>query len=67
MVCCWRALGLSSSQIWMEHSGHEDLRGLGRQSVTPYVHGEDCCIALCMALFKAELNLFQFVFCLVLL
>jgi hypothetical protein len=21
------------------HSGHQDLRGLGRQSVIPYVHG----------------------------
>jgi hypothetical protein len=23
-----------------EHGGHEDLRGLGHQSVIPYVHGE---------------------------
>jgi hypothetical protein len=28
-----------------EHGG---LRGSGRRSVIPYVHGEDCCIAACV-------------------
>jgi hypothetical protein len=30
------------------HGGHEDLRGSGRRSVIPYVHGESCCIAVCV-------------------
>jgi hypothetical protein len=27
-----------------EHGGHENLRGSGRRSVIPYVHGRVCCI-----------------------
>jgi hypothetical protein len=27
-----------------EHSGDEDLCGLGHQSIIPYVHGRMCCI-----------------------
>jgi hypothetical protein len=30
-----------------EYGGHEDLRGLGRRSVIPYVHGRKelyCCV-----------------------
>jgi hypothetical protein len=30
-----------------EHGGHEDLRGSGRRSVIPYVHGKMCCIVVC--------------------
>jgi hypothetical protein len=29
-----------------EYDGHEDLRGSGRQSVKPYIHGRVCCIAV---------------------
>jgi hypothetical protein len=29
-----------------EHGGDEDLRGSGRRSVTPYVHGRFCVILL---------------------
>jgi hypothetical protein len=47
VVHCWRGLGLSSSQLWMKHDGHKDLCGSDRQSVTPYVHGEDRCIIVC--------------------
>jgi hypothetical protein len=39
----------------ISQSGHKDLRGLGCQSVTPYVHGMRCCIG-CM-MFKLGLNL----------
>jgi hypothetical protein len=46
-----------------EHGGHDDLRGLDRQSVTPYIHREYYCIVVCMTLFKAELNLFYPVTC----
>jgi hypothetical protein len=38
VVRCWRGLGLSSSQQWKKHSGHDNLRGSGRRSVTPYVY-----------------------------
>jgi hypothetical protein len=30
-----------------EHGEHQDLRGLGHQSVIPYVRGENCCIVVC--------------------
>jgi hypothetical protein len=36
-----------------EHGGHEDLRGLGRRSVTPYVHERTklyCSSLSCMSL-----------------
>jgi hypothetical protein len=29
-----------------ENDGHEDVRGSGRWSVVPYVHGESCCIVV---------------------
>jgi hypothetical protein len=32
----------------LKQDGHGGLRGLGRRSVIPYVHGEDCCIAMCI-------------------
>jgi hypothetical protein len=34
-----------------EYGGHENLCGLDRQSVIPYIHGRVCCIVVC-ALFK---------------
>jgi hypothetical protein len=40
-----------------EHSGHEDLRGSGRQSVVPYVHRRVCCIAVCVRCSSHELKL----------
>jgi hypothetical protein len=30
----------------LNKDGHGGLRGLGHRSVTPYVHREDCCIAV---------------------
>jgi hypothetical protein len=30
----------------LKQDGQSGLRGLGHQSVIPYVHGEDCCIAV---------------------
>jgi hypothetical protein len=36
---------VSWSLAIFEHSGHDDLRDSGRQSVIPYVHGELYCIA----------------------
>jgi hypothetical protein len=33
-----------------ERGGHEDLRGLGRRSVIPYVHGETGVVLLKSAL-----------------
>jgi hypothetical protein len=30
----------------LKQDGHGCLRGLGRCSVIPYVHGEDCCIVV---------------------
>jgi hypothetical protein len=30
----------------LKQDGHGDLHGLGHRSVTPYVHGEDCCITV---------------------
>jgi hypothetical protein len=47
VVHCWMGLGLSSSQLWRKHGGHEDLRDSEHLSVTPYVHGEDYCIIVC--------------------
>jgi hypothetical protein len=38
------------------HGGHEGLRGLGRQSVIPYVHG-DSVVLLCVCCSILELNL----------
>jgi hypothetical protein len=32
-------------ELWMKHDGHEDLRGSGRWSVTPYINGSCVCIA----------------------
>jgi hypothetical protein len=34
-----------------EHGGHDDLRGLGRLSVIPYIHGrtELSCAQACLA------------------
>jgi hypothetical protein len=39
-----RSLGL---ELRRKHSGHEDLHGLGRRSVIPYVQCDDCCIVVC--------------------
>jgi hypothetical protein len=36
---------------------HKGLRGLGRRSVTPYIHGRWLYCCVCVALFKAKLNL----------
>jgi hypothetical protein len=30
----------------LKQDGHGGLRGSGRRTVIPYVHGEDCCIAV---------------------
>jgi hypothetical protein len=30
----------------LKQDGHGDLCGSGHQSIIPYVHGEDCCIAV---------------------
>jgi hypothetical protein len=34
-------------QLWRKHSGHEDLRDSGCQSLILCIHGKDCCIAVC--------------------
>jgi hypothetical protein len=39
-----------------KHSGHEDLRGSGRQSVIPYVHGRMRVVLLCV-LFNSSVEL----------
>jgi hypothetical protein len=39
------------------HDIHEGLRGSGHRSVIPYVHGECCCIVVC--LFKSWVELAQ--------
>jgi hypothetical protein len=31
----------------LKQDEHGGLRGSGRWSIIPYVHGEDCCIAVC--------------------
>jgi hypothetical protein len=36
-----------------EHGGHEDLCGLGRWSVIPYVHGRMWCIDVCVRAVQA--------------
>jgi hypothetical protein len=38
-----------------EHGGHEDLHGLGHQSVIPYVH--ESVVLLCVRCSSRELNL----------
>jgi hypothetical protein len=41
-----------------EHSEHQDLRGLGRRSIIPYVHRRDeYCVAVC--LLKSRLSLLE--------
>jgi hypothetical protein len=47
----------------LKHNEYEGLRGSGHRSVIPYVHGRENCIALCVALFKVELNLYVLVVC----
>jgi hypothetical protein len=39
-----------------EHGEHSDLRGLGHQSVIPYVHGRMSCIAQVLAFFLVALS-----------
>jgi hypothetical protein len=34
--------------LWREHDRYDDLCGLGRWNVIPYVHREKCCIAACV-------------------
>jgi hypothetical protein len=41
----------------LKRDKHEGLRGLGCRSIIPYDHGREGCIAVCVVLFKAELNL----------
>jgi hypothetical protein len=57
-------------KIWkgsrtLEQDEHGGLRGLGYRSLIPYVHGRKSCIIMCVALFKAELNLVSLANCLV--
>jgi hypothetical protein len=40
----------------LKQNEHGGLRGSGRQSVIPYVHGESCCIIVCV-LFKPRVEL----------
>jgi hypothetical protein len=40
-----------------EHGIHENLHGSDRQSAMPYVYKESV-VLLCVAMFKAKLNLF---------
>jgi hypothetical protein len=42
---------------YAQEDEHDGLRGLGRQSIIPYIHGRDSCIVACVSLFKDELNL----------
>jgi hypothetical protein len=39
VVLLWGRHLASLSLALDEHIGHEDLRGLGRRSVIPYIHG----------------------------
>jgi hypothetical protein len=39
-----------------KHGGYEDLRGLGHQSVIPYVHGRMGVVLLCV-LFNSSVEL----------
>jgi hypothetical protein len=32
----------------LKQDEHNGLRGLGHQSVIPYVRGENCCIVVCV-------------------
>jgi hypothetical protein len=45
-------LSLLSSRLWRKHGGHEDLYGLGRRSVTPYVR---IVVLLCILQASVEL------------
>jgi hypothetical protein len=42
-----------------EHGGHEDLCGLSRWSVIPYVHGRVSYIVVCVLCSSREFNLFE--------
>jgi hypothetical protein len=43
--------GLRSRKVLVirEYGGHEDLRGSGRRSVIPYVHGRKGVVLLCLS------------------
>jgi hypothetical protein len=53
-ACCGSFIGvalMSWSLAMDERGGHDDLRGSGRLSVIPYIHGrtELCCGQACLA------------------
>jgi hypothetical protein len=56
VVILWGRPLASWSLALDEHSGHEDLRGLGHQSVIPYVHGRT--ELYCSSLYEPEPFLF---------
>jgi hypothetical protein len=39
----------------LRQDGHGGLCGLGHQSIIPYIHGEDCCIDVCVLQAHVEL------------
>jgi hypothetical protein len=39
----------------LKQDGHGSLRGLGCRSVITYVHGENCCIVVCVLQASVEL------------
>jgi hypothetical protein len=39
----------------LKQDGHDDLRGSDRQSVIPYIHGEDCYIVVFVLQASVEL------------
>jgi hypothetical protein len=59
MVRCWRDYGSRTHEL----DEHEGLRGSGRRSVIPDVHGRELYCCMCV-LFKAALNLSAPVICL---
>jgi hypothetical protein len=40
-----------------EHNGHQGLRGSGRRSIIPYVHGRT--VLYCSSLYEPELSFFR--------
>jgi hypothetical protein len=41
----------------LKQDEHDGFRGWGHRSIIPYTHGCESFIAVCVELFKAELNL----------
>jgi hypothetical protein len=54
---CWRRFLASWLLAMDEHSGLEDLRGLGRRSVIPYIHRRT--ELYCSSLYELEPSLFS--------